>query len=172
MPQAEPPNAPRILGVPRDAALLVLCLLLTYAAETVGAIASVDAAGFYASLAQPRWAPPPWLFGPVWTLLYTLMAIALWRVVRSARAHAAATALFLVQLAINALWSWLFFRWHLGAVSFGWIVLLLAMIAATLGAFWRISRIAAILLVPYLGWVLFATLLSWALWRANPAALS
>jgi tryptophan-rich sensory protein len=171
MSRAAPSTSPKILGAPRDGALLILCLLLTYAAEGVGAIASIHAAAFYASLAQPRWAPPPWLFGPVWTLLYTLMAVALWRVVRSAQAHATATAVFLVQLVINALWSWLFFRWHLGAVSFGWIVLLLAMIAATLGAFWRISRIAAILLLPYLGWVLFATLLSWTLWRANPAAL-
>ncbi len=172
MSRSRASNSSELPGARRDVILLLLCLVLAYTAEAVGAVASVHAASFYASLLQPRWAPPPWLFGPVWTSLYTLMAIALWQVVRSTQPHSVATVLFLVQLVLNALWSWLFFRWHLGGLSFGWIVLLLAMIAATLGAFWRISRIAAILLVPYLGWVAFATLLSWSLWRANLAAFS
>ncbi len=156
---------------PRPFALLLACLLLAYAAEAIGAIASLDAAAFYARLAQPVWAPPPWVFGPVWTLLYTLMAISLWRVWRAPRASKTPITLFLVQLGVNAAWSWLFFRWHLGAAAFGWIVLLLALIVATMSAFWRVNRAAALLLLPYLGWVAFATVLSFAIWRANPAVL-
>lgn len=164
--QAHAPPGPR-----RDGALLVASLLLAYAAEAIGAVASVDAVAFYGQLSQPAWAPPPWVFGPVWTLLYTLMAVSFWRVLRQRPRHTAAMTLFLVQLGVNALWSWLFFRWHLGAVAFGWIVLLLGLIIATLASFWRISRAAAVLLVPYLGWVAFASVLSWAIWRANPSVL-
>ena len=155
----------------RDVGLLFGCLLLAYAAGAVGAVASVNAATFYAQLAQPRWAPPAWVFGPAWSLLYTLMGVALWRIWRTRAPHKGAIGLYLLQLAVNAGWSWLFFRWHLGALSFAWIVLLLVMIAATILAFRRISRLAAVLLLPYLGWVAFATALSWSIWRANPAAL-
>lgn len=158
-------------GALRTGLLLIGCLLLAYAAEAIGAIASVDAAAFYAHLAQPRWAPPPWLFGPVWTVLYTMMGVALWQLWRSPRPHAGASALFLGQLGVNALWSWLFFRWHLGALAFGWIVLLLVLVVATVIVFWRTSRTAAILLLPYAGWVAFATVLSWSVWRANPSIL-
>jgi tryptophan-rich sensory protein len=145
--------------------------LLAYSAMAVGAIASLDAPAFYARLAQPVWAPPPWLFGPVWTLLYTLMALALWRVWRRSGPRTAAVWLFMAQLAVNALWSWLFFRWHLGGAAFAWIVLLLVMIVATIRLFVRIDRVAAALLAPYLGWVLFASMLSWSIWRMNPSVL-
>lgn len=155
----------------RDLALLLASLLLAYITEAIGAIASVDAAAFYAQLVQPGWAPPPWLFGPVWTLLYTLMGIALWRVWRRSPPRLGAVGLFLAQLALNALWSWLFFRWHRGGPAFGSIVLLLVLIGATIAAFWRIDRVAALLLWPYIGWVAFATVLSWSIWRANPGLL-
>jgi len=79
--------------------------------------------------------------------------------------------LFLGQLALNALWSWLFFAWRLGAAAFGEIVLLWALIAATLVAFFRVDRIAGALLVPYLLWVSFASALTYAVWRANPQLL-
>lgn len=160
-------TAPRL----RDIALLVACLLIVYCAMVIGAIASVDAADFYNHLARPSWAPAPWIFGPVWTVLYTLMALALWRVWRSVGARGAATGLFLLQLAVNALWSWLFFRWHLGALAFGWIVLLLALIVATITAFARINRRAAVLLVPYGAWVAFAAVLNWSIWQLNPSLL-
>ncbi len=156
---------------PRPLASLFACLLLVYAAEAIGAIASIDAVAFYARLAQPSWAPPSWVFGPVWTLLYTLMAVSLWRIWHAPRSSSAPIILFVVQLGVNAAWSWLFFRWHLGAVAFGGIVLLLALIGVTMTAFWRVSRAAALLLLPYLGWVAFATALCFAVWRANPAVL-
>jgi tryptophan-rich sensory protein len=151
--------------------LLALSLLLVFAAAAVGAIASIDAAGFYARLARPAWAPPGWLFGPVWSVLYGLMALALWRVWRVRPAKSRPVRLFFAQLAVNAAWSWLFFRLHLGAVSFLWIVVLAVLLAITVAAFWRVSRVAGALLLPYMGWVLFACALAGAVWRANPAAL-
>lgn len=171
MPSRASHTGPGARSLQRDLALLLGSLLLAYLTEAIGAIASVDAAAFYARLVQPSWAPPPWLFGPVWTLLYSLMGIALWRVWRSSPPRTAAIGLFFAQLVVNALWSWLFFRWHLGGPAFAWIVLLLVLIGATMAAFWRIERPAALLLAPYLGWVVFATVLSWSIWRANPAAL-
>ncbi len=171
MPSRASHTGPGARSLQRDLALLLGSLLLAYLTEAIGAIASVDAAAFYARLVQPSWAPPPWLFGPVWTLLYSLMGIALWRVWRSSPPRTAAIGLFVAQLVVNALWSWLFFRWHLGGPAFAWIVLLLVLIGATMAAFWRIERPAALLLAPYLGWVVFATVLSWSIWRANPAAL-
>ena len=156
---------------PRDVTTLLVSLLIAYSAEAIGALASIDAAAFYSRLVQPHWAPPAWVFGPVWTALYTLMGVALWRVWRSRTRRGAPIVLFLVQLGINAAWSWVFFRWHWGEFAFGWILLLLATLIATVAAFWRVSRMAALLLLPYLGWVSFAAVLSWAIWRANPAAL-
>lgn len=150
---------------------LLMSVVLAFAAAAVGAIASIDAAGFYARLNRPAWAPPGWLFGPVWSVLYLLMAVALWRVWRIRPTKSCPIRLFFAQLVVNSAWSWLFFRLHLGALSFAWIVLLVALLGATMAAFWRISRTAGVLLLPYLTWVLFACALSWALWRANPGAL-
>ena len=150
---------------------LVISLVLAYGAAAVGAVASIDAAGFYAHLVRPAWAPPGWLFGPVWTVLYGMMGLALWRVWCVRPATSRPLLLFFAQLVVNAAWSWLFFRLHLGAASFVWIVLLAGLIGITANAFWRVSRTAGALLLPYLAWVLFACALSWAVWRANPAAL-
>ncbi|MGD9356188.1 MAG: tryptophan-rich sensory protein [Chromatiales bacterium] len=139
----------------------------------VGAIASIEARSFYAGLEQPDWAPPGWLFGPVWTLLFALMAIAAWLVWRNGgfRTNRIALSLFLTQLAFNALWSWLFFAWRLGGPAFADILLLWVLILATLVAFWRAERLAGILLLPYLLWVSFAAFLNYAVWQLNPALL-
>lgn len=139
----------------------------------IGAIASIDAKEFYATLAQPAWAPPAAVFGPVWTLLYMAMAVASWLVWRErgfARARGA-LGLFIAQLVLNALWSWLFFAWHRGALAFADILVLWALIVATIVAFARIRRAAAWLLAPYLAWVTFAALLNYSVWRLNPLAL-
>jgi translocator protein len=152
---------------------LILWIALCAAAGAVGAIASASAAEFYATLAQPSWAPPSWVFGPVWTLLYMAMAVSAWLVWRErgwARAGGA-LGLFLVQLALNALWSWLFFGWHHGALAFADIVALLVLIIATIIAFGRIKPLAAWLLVPYLAWVCFATALNYSVWQRNPPLL-
>ena len=147
--------------------------LVSFAASAVGALASIQARSFYGQLAQPAWAPPPWLFGPVWTILYALMAIAAWMVWRSGGFHANRTALslFLAQLALNALWSWLFFAWHRGALAFVDIVVLWLLIVATLVAFWRVRPLAGALLIPYLFWVCFASALNYSVWQLNPHVL-
>lgn len=139
----------------------------------MGAWASLDAAAFYAQLARPAWAPPAGVFGPVWTTLYVLMGVAAWTVWRAARGPhtAAALALFVAQLAANALWSWLFFGWHLGRWAAIEVLVLLGLIAATTAAFGRIRPVAAALMLPYLAWVAFASALTWAVWRANPSLL-
>jgi tryptophan-rich sensory protein len=146
-------------------------LLAAFVAAAIGAIASVDAPAFYAQLNKPSWAPPAGVFGPVWTVLYALMGISAWLVWRSPPPSRAALTLFAVQLAANALWSWLFFAWHRGALATAEVLLLLVLIVATVRAFWYSSRLAAVLLLPYLLWVSFASALTWAVWQSNPGVL-
>jgi len=146
-------------------------LVVAFAAGAVGAVASVDAASFYAQLSKPAWAPPAGVFGPVWSALYVLMGVAAWLVWRTPGRQRAALGLFAVQLAANALWSWLFFAWHRGGLAAAEVLVLLALIVATVAAFWRIRPLAALLLMPYLLWVGFASALTWAVWRANPGLL-
>jgi translocator protein len=150
---------------------LIGWLLLAFAAAAVGAAASIHAASFYAQLNKPAWAPPPGVFGPVWTVLYALMGVAAWLVWRSPASARNALGLFCAQLAANALWSWLFFGWHRGALATAEVALLLVLVAWTAVAFARISHLAGLLLVPYVLWVGFASALTWAVWQANPGLL-
>lgn len=151
----------------------VAWLAVSFTAAAVGSAASIQAGPFYTQLIRPEWAPPPGLFGPVWTILYTLIGIAAWLVWRVGGFRAARTALtlFLVQLAVNALWSWLFFGWQRGGLAFADIILLWALIVATLVSFWRIRPLASALLIPYLLWVSFASALNYSVWRLNPQIL-
>ncbi|MFF4322847.1 TspO/MBR family protein [Streptomyces sp. NPDC001568] len=159
---------------------LVGFLAVTYGVAFIGALASSDAGSVYRSLERPGWAPPAWLFGPVWTVLYATIAIAAWLVVRSApppspspigaRERAGVRpALFWwsVQLLLNLLWTPLFF----GAGQYGLalldIVLLLGAITVTVALFRRASRTAAFLLLPYAVWVAYAAALNAAIWRLN-----
>lgn len=148
-------------------------LIVTFAAAAIGAVASTQAPDFYQQLDRPAWAPPAALFGPVWTALYFLMAVAAWLVWRGRgwRGAPVALALFVVQLGANALWTWLFFAWHRGAWASIEIIVLWALILATVAAFWRIQRLAGVLLLPYLAWVTFAAALTYAVWQGNPARL-
>lgn len=148
-------------------------LVLTFAAAGIGGVASSEAGAFYGQLARPSWAPPGWLFAPVWTVLYVLMGTAAWLVWRSHGFKEAGTALalFVIQLAANALWTWVFFVWHEGALAFVEIVVLWCLIAATIASFRRFSNVAAALLLPYFAWVTFATALAFATWRLNPHVL-
>jgi len=145
----------------------------SFVAAGLGAIASTRASAFYGQLTQPSWAPPSSVFGPVWTVLYALMAIAAWLVWRAGgfRANRGALSLFLVQLALNALWSWLFFAWHRGALAFADIVVLWVLILGTLVSFWRVRPLAGALLLPYLLWVSFAAALNYSVWHLNPQVL-
>jgi translocator protein len=157
---------------PHWGALGVLAVA-TFSAAALGGFASIQAASYYQSLNQPAWSPPASVFGPVWSVLYTAMCIAAWLVVRAAGVERAtpAMALYATQLVLNALWTWLFFRWHQGALAFAEILLLLAAVIATARAFWRIRPLAGMLMLPYIAWVAFATALSLAMWRLNPTAL-
>lgn len=161
------------LSQKRQALGLLGWLVATFAAGSVGAIASAKASLFYGQLTQPAWAPPAWLFGPVWSVLYIFMAVAAWLVWRRHSFLGARTALwlFIVQLFANALWTWLFFGLHRGPLALAEIIVLWLLIAATITAFWPLQRLAALLLVPYLAWVTFASVLTWSLWRLNPAVL-
>lgn len=158
----------------RQAMGLLGWLALCFGTSAIGAVASVNARSFYAELIRPAWAPSGWLFGPVWSALFLCMAIAVWLVWRSqpaSQSRSLALALFVAQLAANALWSWLFFAWHLGGAAFAEVMFLWALIACTLFAFWRVSALASLLLVPYLLWVTFAAALNWVLWQNNPTLL-
>jgi len=123
---------------------------------------------WYAALHKPSWNPPPWIFGPAWTLLYTLMAVAAWMVWRKV-GFARPLGLYFIQLALNASWTPVFF----GAHALGWALLvIIAMwiaILATLLSFRIVSPLAGWLMVPYQLWVTFATALNFTLWQLNPA---
>ena len=148
-------------------------LAISFIAAGFGAVASVQTGSFYLSLSRPAWAPPASVFGPVWTALYASMAISAWLVWREGgfRHARPALILFLAQLALNALWNWLFFAWRLGALAFVDVLLLWTLIVATLIAFWRIRPLAGALLVPYLLWVSFAAALNYTVWQLNPTML-
>ena len=157
-----------------DASGLILWFVVCFVAAAIGASASLRAGTFYAQLVRPDWAPPASVFGPVWTVLYAMMAVAAWLVWRRRRLQLAQIGLvfFVFQLALNALWSWLFFGWNLGALSFLEIIVLWASIAATLALFWRVVPLAGVLLIPYLGWVTFAAALNYQIWQLNPSVLA
>lgn len=143
-------------------------VLLCFAAASLGSFFMPGE--WYASLRKPSWNPPSWIFGPVWTALYTMMAVAAWLVWRQGgwSRQRQPLLLFLAQLALNALWTPLFFGAHWMGVAFAEMILLWLAIAATLAAFQRVNRLAAGLLVPYLAWVSFAAFLNFTLWRMNP----
>ncbi len=150
-----------------SAAALLIFVLLCVAAAAAGSLFRPGA--WYESLRKPSWRPPNWLFAPVWSALYLIMAIAAWLVWERAGLPAAAgpLALWLGQLILNAVWTPVFFglkRTDLGLVI---IVVLCVAIAATIAAFAPVSAAGAWLMVPYLGWVAFATVLNFEIWRLN-----
>ncbi len=146
---------------------LLAWLILVFAASLTSVFVATD--GWYAELNKPAWNPPSWIFGPVWTLLYVMMAVAAWRIwLRGgwSRQRIPLT-LFLVQWALNALWTPLFFGLHLLGWAFAEILVLLVFILLTIRSFWTVDRIAAALLVPYAVWVAFASVLNFVIWRMN-----
>ena len=157
----------------REAIGLVGWVALCFMVAAIGAVASVQAKTFYGQLVQPAWAPHPYLFGPVWSVLYLLMAVAAWLVWRQGgfAAQRIPLTLFVFQLAPNALWSWLFFAWQMGGLAFADILLLCLLIVVTIWQFARVSPLAAGLLAPYLVWVSFASALNLSLWQLNPQVL-
>jgi tryptophan-rich sensory protein len=151
----------------RDVFGLIAFVVLCFGVAALGGMATRPAIpAWYAALRKPSWTPPNWVFGPVWTILYALMAVAGWRVWREGRSRVAALT-FLLQLALNGVWSWLFFGLRRPDLGLLGITLLWLAILATMIAFWRVSRKACVLLVPYLAWVSFAAALNAAIWRMN-----
>ena len=120
-------------------------------------------------IAKPSWNPPDFIFGPVWTTLFVMMAVAGWLVWKPAgfKAAVAPLTLFGIQLLLNVAWSWIFFGAHQPGWAFAEIIILWLAIVATMVAFFRCSKIAGWLLVPYLAWVSFASVLNLAIWRLN-----
>lgn len=152
---------------------LALVVAGTGVAALTAAVASVRAKDFYELISKPTWAPPAQVFGPVWSVLYVLMALAAWLVIRAwgwPRARPA-IALYALQLGLNALWTWLFFRWRAGWLAFVEILALWGLLLFTTAVFWRARRLAGGLLLPYLAWVTFAAALTYAVWRSNPGML-
>ena len=148
-------------------AILALFLVLSFGAAAVGGL--FQAGEWYAGLSKPSWTPPNWVFGPVWTVLYVLIGVSgwlLWRRTGWAEGRLA-LSLYGLQLVLNAAWPWLYFGLHRAGLAFAEIVLLWLAILETTVVFWRSSRPAAYLLIPYLGWVGFAAVLNFALWRMN-----
>ena len=154
----------------RDLGALAGFVLLCFAVAGLGGLAtSGGVETWYPTLVKPSFNPPDWIFGPVWTMLYLLMAIAAWRVWRrppSGPRSAALTA-FGLQLALNLAWSVLFFGLHLPGAALIEIVFLLGAIAWTARLFLRQDRLAGVLFVPYLLWVAFAALLNASIWLLN-----
>ena len=147
--------------------VLLAFLLLCAAVATTGIL--FQPGTWYATLAKPEWTPPNWLFPPAWTSLYVMIAVAGWLVWRAAGLRRAVMpfVLYALQLVLNAAWSWLFFGLHRMDVGFFDIVALWLAILATLVAFYRVDRVAGLLLVPYLLWVSFAAALNLAIWQLN-----
>lgn len=165
-------NPPAASESPRSASRQALALggwlALCFAAAGTAAFVS-SGMGWYAELHKPAWNPPAWIFGPVWTTLYAMMAVAAWLVWRVGgwKEQRRALGLFLLQWLLNVLWTPLFFGLHRPGLAFADIILLWLALAATLRLFWQAQNVAGILLVPYLAWVSFAAVLNFVIWRLN-----
>lgn len=148
-----------------------LAILLCQAAGIIGSFFTVAAIpNWYTALNKPSFNPPSWLFGPVWIGLYTLMGIALfiiWRQGREKPGVNKALTFFAVQLILNAVWTPLFFGLKLPGLALGEIILLWVVIVLTLVKFYKLSKTAGLLLVPYILWVSFAAVLNFSLWVLN-----
>ncbi|MBL8160281.1 tryptophan-rich sensory protein [Candidatus Saccharibacteria bacterium] len=153
-----------------DPAKLIASLAVAFSAAAIGSLATIpNIPTWYEALEKPFFSPPNWVFGPVWTLLYTLIGISLYLVWSAKTKHSKRNAYlaFGIQLALNALWSLVFFGLQQPWLGVGVIIALLVMIILTMREFWPIRRYAAYLLVPYLLWVCFATCLNIAVALLN-----
>jgi benzodiazapine receptor len=161
-----PPEIEQHKKKPQIGALLAW-LTLTFCASATAAFVKTD--GWYAQIAKPTWNPPSWVFGPVWTALYMMMAMAAWLIWRRGgwKVQRGPLTLYLVQLALNALWTPLFFGLHRPDLAFFEIVILAVAIYTTVIVFWNVKRSAGLLLVPYALWTTFAAVLNFTIWRLN-----
>jgi tryptophan-rich sensory protein len=163
-------NATGTFPTPPNRQVLALVGWLALCFAAAGTAIFVSTSGWYAELHKPLWNPPAWVFAPAWTLLYVLMAVAAWLVWREGgwKVQRRTLGLFVLQWLLNALWTPLFFGMHRPGLAFAEIILLWWVLAATLASFWRVRKVAGILLMPYLAWVSFAAMLNFTIWRLNP----
>lgn len=154
----------------RDVLGLIAWFAICFGAAWIGSSSTMpEIKGWYTTIQKPSFNPPDWIFGPVWTVLYALMAISAWLIWRPAGFRGAALPLgvFLVQLALNTLWSILFFKQHNIGGALVDIALLWLAIVAMIVLFYRRHRLAGLLQIPYLCWVSFASVLNYEIWRLN-----
>lgn len=167
-PSHPSPLSPSPLSPAARVALAVLPVIL---ASALGGLATTpNIPGWYAGLVKPSFSPPNWIFGPVWTLLYAMMALSVWRILSldpATPGRRAALTLFFAHLALNAGWSFAFFGARSPGLGVMVILPLLAMILMLIVRLRPLDRLAAALLVPYAAWVSFATILNTAIWRLN-----
>lgn len=151
----------------RELVGLLVCVVVSFVPAAAGG--RYLPGDWYRALDKPPWTPPGWVFGPAWTLLYLSMGVAAWLVWRERGVQRAALplAVFGLQLVLNGLWSWLFFGLRRPGLALAEIAVLWAAIAATVAVFWGVRPLAGALLLPYLGWVTFATALNAEIWRRN-----
>jgi benzodiazapine receptor len=163
-------TAPGSHAMPPLPRFLVAVLPVVAVAVSASLITQPNIPTWYAGLAKPAFTPPNWAFPVAWTALYAMMAYALWRILSlpaNRPGRAAAIVAFFVQLALNGLWSFAFFGGRSPIAGLVVIAALIVAILATIRTFWRLDRTAGLLLVPYLAWVAYATLLNGTIWRLN-----
>jgi len=148
---------------------LLFWLTVAYLAGFIGSQASFQGLQeWYPAAAKPSFTPPNWLFGPVWTILFAMMGVAAWQVSQTAHAlKPLALGIFVVQIVLNALWSWLFFAWRQLAWATIECGVLALMILITAVLFFKIRKSAGWLMAPYFLWVCFATFLTYSIWQLN-----
>lgn len=155
----------------RELVLALIAVVAVGTASVLGQLATYpNLVPWYANLEKPWFTPPSWVFGPVWTALYALMAFALWRVLRAPGHFAGrhfAVVLFGLQLLLNAAWSWMFFGANSPLLGIINIIPQLLIILATIAAFTRVDKAAAFCLVPLAVWVAYASVLNAAIWQLN-----
>ena len=150
---------------------LLIFIAITFLVSLFGAL--FPPGDWYVELIKPAFNPPAWLFAPVWTVLYLMIAVSGWLVWRSdVAARKPAMIAWSVQLVLNAAWSWLFFGLHRPGWAFAEISLLIVSVCITIWLFRQVNRLAAALLLPYLAWLIFACLLNYSLWTLNGGSLS
>ncbi|WP_457089267.1 TspO/MBR family protein [Microvirga sp. P5_D2] len=163
-------TAPGSHAIPPIPRFLIAVLPILVVAVSASLVTQPNIPTWYASLQKPAFTPPNWAFPVAWTTLYAMMAYALWRILslpKGLPGRVAAIAAFFVQLTLNGLWSFAFFGAQSPVAGLVVIAALIVAILATIATFWKLDRAAALLLVPYLAWVTYASVLNGTIWRLN-----
>jgi benzodiazapine receptor len=154
-------------GKLKSLAGLIVSLILVAVVAAFGGLFTPNS--WYQEIAKPPWTPPGCIFGPVWTFLYALMGVAAWLVWREPGRSISNLALgvYILQLILNAVWSWIFFGLHRVGLAFADLIILWILLGITTILFWKVRRAASILLFPYIAWVTFAGFLNYTIWILN-----